>query len=95
MRKQRKEEEKRIIAQMEEALREQEKNEEKESTIAPTETWHCRRCRALMENGVCPNCGMTMYVPMSAEKRRKIQKITTLIGFAVFFLLLLILEWIK
>ena len=52
------------------------------------EQLHCRRCQALVENGVCHTCGFKMYVPMSEEKRKKIKLITTAIGFAVFIVIL-------
>lgn len=56
---------------------------------------HCRRCQTLMEDGVCPSCGFKMYVPMSDEKSKKIKTITTAIGFVVFIIIFLIIQFTK
>ena len=111
-RQEKKEEEKRLVAEFEEALaQERAKNSEGEtkeeegeakkkrgasfySSIEP-ETIHCRRCKTLMENGVCPTCGFKIYVPMSEEKRRKITMITTAVGFAVFIVIFVVMQFIK
>ncbi|MBQ9728743.1 MAG: hypothetical protein IJV85_04010 [Clostridia bacterium] len=53
---------------------------------------HCRRCKTLMENGVCPTCGYRMYVPMSKEKQDKIKWIGTVIGLVVFAVLFVVLQ---
>lgn len=50
---------------------------------------HCKHCKTLMENGVCPNCGFKMYVPMDEKKQRRIRLILggiLLVGFALFML---------
>ena len=113
-RQEKKEEEKRLVAEFEEALAQEraknsegeEKEENKEtqaerkggtsvySSIEP-ETIHCRRCKTLMENGVCPTCGFKIYVPMSEEKRKKIKMVATAIGFAVFIAIFLIIQFTK
>ena len=95
MRKQRKEEEQRIIAEMEEAMKEERAKTEETPSNIQTESYHCYRCKTLMENGVCPTCGFKMYVPMSEEQRRKIQRIGTIIGLAVFLVLFIILQLTK
>lgn len=59
------------------------------------EQLHCRRCQTLMENGTCPACGFKIYVPMSDEKRKKIKTITTAIGFVVFIVIFLIIQFSK
>ena len=94
-RKDKKAEEKRIIAQFEEALQEErgEKVEEdqKPSSISAADTpekIHCRRCKTLMEEGVCPVCGFKIYQPMSEEKRRKIKRIITVVALVVFAIFL-------
>ena len=49
---------------------------------------HCPRCKTLMENGKCPNCGHYIYVPMDKEKRSKIRLIiggVCVIGFLILF----------
>ena len=56
---------------------------------------HCRRCQTLMENGTCPSCGFKMYVPMSDEKSKKIKTITTAIGFVVFIIIFLVIQFGK
>ena len=53
---------------------------------------HCKRCKTLMENGVCPSCGFKIYTPMDMEKREKIKMLTTIIGFVVFFAIFIILQ---
>jgi hypothetical protein len=58
-------------------------------------TIHCRRCRTLMENGVCPDCGFKMYVPMSDEQRKKIRKAGTIVGFIIFAVLYAILKLLQ
>ena len=59
------------------------------------QTIHCRRCRTLMENGVCPDCGFKMYVPMSDEQRKKIRKAGTIVGFIIFAVLYAILKLLQ
>ena len=56
---------------------------------------HCRRCQTLMEEGKCPSCGFKMYVPMSDEKSKKIKTITTAIGFVVFIIIFLVIQFGK
>ena len=97
MRKQRKEEEAKIIAQMEEALRENEqlkKENEPESAETSEEkskdTLHCHKCGTVMENGKCPKCGYYVYVPMDPKMQRKIRLIVGgvfIVGFLIFLLL--------
>lgn len=105
-RQEKKAEEKRIIAEMEDALQEEkaakaeEKKERKKSrssyySSTEPQTVHCRCCKTLMENGVCPTCGFKMYVPMSEEKRNKIKTVTTAIGFVVFIVIFLIIQFSK
>ena len=111
-RKERKEEEKRIIAEMdaamaenkekgaENALEDQEEGAASENVAKKTkktsfydattpETVHCKRCKTLMENGVCPTCGFRIYVPMDKEKRDKIRLWVTVVCLGVFFILFL------
>ncbi len=92
-RQQKKEEEKRIIAEMEDALREA-RGESAEETppeasgkksVYATEPdkIHCRHCKTLMENGVCPTCGYKIYMPMNDKKRNKIRLITAIVFVAI------------
>ena len=137
-RKERKEEEKRIIAEMEAALREEKEQKpcvggedcvsnadaaqlkatqlktaqsvqlETETETGQSDTAqetkkrdrasycdvtpekiHCKRCKTLMENGVCPTCGFRIYVPMEKGKRDKIRLVVTVVCMAVFLVLFL------
>ena len=56
---------------------------------------HCRRCKTLMENGVCPTCGFKIYVPMQKEKRDKIRLITTTVAMVALVVLFVILQIVK
>lgn len=104
-RAEKKAEEAKIIAEMQEALKEQDLQETKEKTPEKTqktkrdffdkttpETVHCKRCKTLMEGGVCPTCGWKIYVPMEKQKRDKIRLITTGIAMAIFLVLFLIMQ---
>lgn len=96
-RQQKKEEEKRIIAEMESALAEekiQEKPEEERSKrnaeqkriydeTMPKDI-HCKRCKTLMEKGVCPTCGFRIYVPMDKKKRDRTKLILAVVFMAAF-----------
>ena len=100
-RQQKKEEEKRIIAEMEDALREArgesveetppEASGKKSVYATEPDKIHCRRCKTLMENGVCPTCGYKIYMPMNDKKRNKIRLITAIvfvvIGVIIFAIL--------
>ena len=57
----------------------------------PTEV-HCKHCRTLMENGVCPNCGFHIYVPMDKAKRDKIRWIVGGVCIAAFLVVFLCLK---
>ena len=99
MSKQTREEEQKILAQMEEAMREKgQKTQTEEKPVtedSPSQATHCYRCKTLMEDGVCPTCGFKLYVPISEEKRKKIKKITTVIGFAVFVVVFILFRLSK
>ena len=105
-RQEKKEEERRIIAEMEAAMREKtdtadtqttssEQNESKNRDIYDStmpEQIHCRHCRTLMENGVCPACGFRIYVPMSKEKRDKIRLVVASVCMGIFIVLFILLQ---
>ena len=104
-RREKREKEARILAEIDEAMQSKQTNQEVESTpdtstssvydaTMPSEV-HCKKCKTLMEKGVCPACGFKIYVPMNAEKRNKIKLITTIIGFVVFFVIFIILQYKK
>ena len=106
-RAEKREEERRIIAQMQEGLSEQSegagtpsesltdtetKPKKRVFSDVTPETLHCKRCKTLMENGVCPTCGFKVYVPMEKQKRDKIRMITTAVAMVVFVILFLIIQ---
>lgn len=109
-RAEKKAEEARIIAEMEAAVREQRETEQADVREKPLpqksnnsgllldvtpEQIHCRRCKTLMENGVCPTCGFKIYVPMQKEKRDKIRLITTTVAMVALVVLFVILQIVK
>lgn len=107
--RERRAEERRILAEMNEAMQEQTPKSEKPSgkqKSAPAktakkyddtmpETVHCKRCKTLMENGVCPACGFTIYVPMNEEKRNKIKLVLTVVAFVVFAIVFIAMQYKK
>ena len=108
-RQQKREEEARILAEMDEALKaqglapiskpidkiEKEEKYKREYDDTMPQEIHCRRCKTLMENGKCPVCGHTIYVPMNKQKQRKIKWIATGIMLVVFAALFAILQMSK
>ncbi len=56
------------------------------------EILHCRRCKSVMKNGVCPTCGYKTYVPMDEDKRKKIKGILTVVCLAVFIVLFAVIK---
>ena len=101
-REQKREEEKRIIAELEDAL----KNNaiEKEETLLEKadfygeelpDTLHCKRCKTKLDKGVCPLCGYRIYVPIRKEKRDKIRTVVAVVSMAIFIVLFLVLQFKK
>lgn len=108
--RERRAEERRILAEMDAAMAERTPSESgKTATAEQTETpkkdrgydssmpeqVHCKRCKTLMENGVCPLCGFRIYVPLSEEKRKKIRLWVGVVAIAVFLVLFVILQFSK
>ena len=104
-RKVKKAEEARVLAEMKAALEEAERAENAENSTeenaAPAQnekptpqepTYHCRRCRTVMQKGVCPACGFKMYVPMDEKKMGKIKLILTAVGMAIFAAIFLYIQ---
>ena len=93
-----------ILAEMDEAMAEQKAEEavaESETPAQKQRKWyrdntptevHCKHCRTLMENGVCPNCGFHIYVPMDKAKREKIRWIVGGVCLAAFLVVFLCLK---
>ncbi len=98
-RKQRKEEERALLADFDAALAKERGESSKganaqantgtagEGTDDQPKTLHCKRCKTLMQDGVCPTCGFTVYIPMAEEKRKKIKTVVTVVCLAAFFIL--------
>ena len=90
----RKEEEKRILAEMDEAMKSLSVQEPQtdEQPSAPSQKLYCRRCKTeLSANGVCPVCGYRVYMPMDEQKRKKIRFIVAtacIVGFLILFFLI-------
>ena len=100
-RKEKQAEERRIIAEMDGALQgnkgaqpieDQADNRGYDETMP--DKIHCRRCKTLMEKGVCPTCGFRIYVPMDKKKREKM-KLTLAILFMAVFLAVFIWTQVK
>ena len=85
----RKEEEKRILAEMDEAMK---ALSGEEQPSAPSQKLYCRRCKTeLNANGVCPVCGYRVYMPMDEQKRKRIRFIVAtacIVGFLILFFLM-------
>ena len=97
MNKERKEEETKILAQMEEAMRE---NEGETTESAPKRSGliqdktpssiHCRKCGTLMQDGKCPQCGHTVYTPMDEKTQKTVRWILGGVCLAVLLIVLLL-----
>ena len=56
---------------------------------------HCKHCKTLMENGVCPNCGHTVYVPMDKKQREKTRLIVAVVMMAIFIIAFVAMQFSK
>jgi rubrerythrin len=88
----RKEEEKEILAQMDEAMKEEKKKEKPSAAVDNKGELHCRKCSTLMQNGKCPACGHTVYVPMDEKKQQTIRWILGGICFAAFIVVVILMQ---
>ncbi len=104
----RREEERLMIEEMEKAMAEKEGKEyippeerpkEKKKRVdygaGVPQKIHCQRCKTLMENGVCPACGHRIYVPMDKKKQDKIRLIIAGVCIAVFVVIFVIGQFLK
>ena len=97
-RAERKAEEARILAEMDAAMGKSSPTADTETEkqggtySSNRETIHCKRCKSLMENGVCPICGYKIYMPMDESKRKKIRTVVSVVCVAAFVVLFLILQ---
>ncbi len=53
---------------------------------------HCKRCKTLMEKGVCPTCGYKVYQGMDEAQRKKIRGILTAVCLGIFLVLFVIIK---
>ena len=87
--KERREEEARILAEMEEAMQAQAEEgaetEEKDETQEEKKV-HCAKCGNYMNNGVCPACGHRIYVPMDEDKQKTVRLIVGAVCISAFLL---------
>lgn len=109
--RERREQERKILAEMDAAMSENdsvdesvvktkrgdaaEKKKTPKYDSSMPEKVHCKRCKTLMENGVCPTCGFKIYVPMDEGKRKKIRLIVATVAVVVFVVLFVILQFKK
>ncbi|MBQ8685957.1 MAG: hypothetical protein IJ514_07285 [Clostridia bacterium] len=98
MSKRKREEDARILAEMEAAMRERAGEAEAPVESAPErgygenvpEKLHCKRCKSVLQDGVCPVCGYRVYMPMDEQKRKRIRLIVAsvcIVGFLILFFL--------
>lgn len=99
--RERRAEEKRILAEMDKAMSEQNQGSNNTPTgPSPTHAYgkdvpervHCKRCKTLMEKGVCPTCGFKIYMPMDENTRKKIRLGITIAAVVVFVALFILLQ---
>ena len=95
-RQQKREEENRILQEMQMPATYTGGNKKKRHANAYDETMsekiHCKHCKTLMENGVCPTCGHTVYLPMDKTKRNKIRLIVTVVMMVAFVICFVALQ---
>ena len=92
-RSEKREEEKRIIEELGLAPKpvSTQKQIEKSHGKDMPEKIHCKRCKTLMENGVCPVCGYKIYMPMNEKTQKRIRWIVggvCIVGFLILFFIL-------
>jgi rubrerythrin len=103
-RAERKAEEARMIAEMDEAMdqnrAEKEENSKNEAPMYKTnakmgyepEVLHCRKCGTQLKDGVCPKCGYKVYIPMDEQKVKRIRLIVGCVCVALCLVVLIILK---
>ncbi len=91
-RKQKKEEETRVLKEFDEALAAERGKTAEESTPAPKQKYRCKRCKTELQEGVCPVCGYKIYTPMSEEKRKRIRFIVGGVCVVIFLILFFIVK---
>ena len=106
-REEKREEERRILAEMDEAMAAKSKTEEGEQPQKATvkksanqgkkgKTYYCPTCKVpLDEKGLCSRCGNKTYIPMDEEKRNKIKLILTAVFLVIFAVLFVWLQFKK
>ena len=97
MKKNKREMEEEILAQMDEAMQEEacETSNGKPKRVGffkdkTPDEMHCHKCGTLMEHGKCPACGHTVYVPMDERKKNTIRWIVGGVCLAAFIIVFVI-----
>lgn len=101
-------EERRILAEIDNAMAAQNHVEEREKPSKAVvksgakqggkgkKTYYCPGCKnPLDEKGLCAHCGYKMYIPMDEEKRNKIKLILTVVCLVIFAALFVWLQFKK
>ncbi len=91
MSKKKREEERRILAEMDAAMN-AEKSEENAVEEKEEKPLRCPRCKSQMGKGVCPTCGHKIYIPMDEAMQKKIRGILTVVCLAAFLVIFLIMQ---
>ena len=101
-RAEKKEEERKILEEMGEVMPKpkytggnKKKKHENEYDETMPKKIHCKHCQTLMENGVCPKCGHTVYVPMSKKQRDKARLIIAAVVMVATVVLFVVLQFKK
>ncbi len=89
-RKEKKEEERRVLAELDAEIAEKKKAKEEEGEKPLL--GRCPRCKTNLRTEGCPTCGYKIYVGMSEEERKKIKNILTVVGLAIFLVLFIVLK---
>ena len=83
-RRERKEEERRILAEMDAAMMEKTGGETPAQNAGAEPCEYCPRCRSAIEKNRCPVCGYRVYKPMNEKTRRTVRIVLGIVLVAVF-----------
>ena len=86
-RREKKEEERRILAEMDAAMMEQKGETPANETAGEGKYEYCPRCRSAVEKNRCPVCGYRIYKPMSDKTRRTVRIVLGVVLVALFAVL--------
>lgn len=92
-RRERKEEERRIVEELGLNTPQKQSDAPKKSYGKDMpEVMHCKRCKTQLDNGVCPVCGYKMYMPMDESKQKRIRLIVGGVCIVAFLILFFIIR---